>query len=59
MVKQSWWLCYECDHVLRAVEPPSNCPKCKKPYPFDDITRYVPEIAPKHSGAIAYASEKG
>ncbi len=50
MVKQSWWLCYECDNVIRAIKPPKRCPKCKNADLLDDITRYVPEIAPGYSG---------
>lgn len=49
MGKQSWWLCYECDHVIKAVEPPAICPKCKKSDQIGDITRNVPETAPSYS----------
>jgi hypothetical protein len=49
MVRQAWWLCYECDHVIKAVKPPGKCPRCKKSDQLDDITRYVPEVPPQYS----------
>lgn len=58
MVKQSWWLCYECDHVLKAVNPPEKCPKCKKSDQFADITRYVPDVAPPYSQTITRELER-
>ena len=58
MVKQGWWLCYACDNVMKAIRPPKKCPKCKKLDQLDDITRYVPEVAPQYSKTISWESAR-
>jgi rubredoxin len=40
---KSWWICSECDYTLQAEQPPKECPQCKKPCLFADVTCYVPE----------------
>ena len=51
MFKQSWWLCYECDNVIQALKTPKKCPKCKSGQ-LNNITRYVPKVAPQYSQSI-------
>ncbi len=58
MVKQAWWLCYECDNVIQAAKPPKKCPNCNKSSQLDDITRYVPEVAPQYSNPAAREPER-
>jgi hypothetical protein len=52
MFKQSWWLCYECDNVIKAIKTPKKCPKCNKSGQLNNITRYVPKAAPQYSQSI-------
>lgn len=53
MIKQAWWLCHECDHVMKDVVPPDKCPKCKKLGSFTNITRNVPKTAPAYPRSVA------
>jgi rubrerythrin len=41
--RQTFWKCAECNHVLKAVEPPEVCPSCFKKCTFRNVTCYTPE----------------
>jgi rubredoxin len=43
METKNWWICSECDYVIRAETPPEKCPQCGKDCVFSDVTCYIPE----------------
>jgi rubredoxin len=39
----NWWICSECDYILKTEAPPKSCPQCQKECQFSDVTCYIPE----------------
>jgi rubredoxin len=39
----NWWICSECNYILKAENPPTSCPQCHKICQFSDVTCYIPE----------------
>jgi rubredoxin len=39
----NFWLCSECNYVLKADTPPEVCPNCNQKCVFTDVTCYIPE----------------
>ena len=45
----NYWMCSECNYVLKAEVPPDECPNCHEKCAFTNITCYIPECGgPDH-----------
>ncbi len=40
---ESYWKCGNCGYVVQLLEPPPECPSCKKKCEFHNVTCYTPE----------------
>jgi rubredoxin len=53
MLKKVWWKCNSCGYRFQEeVEKgtPENCPSCKEPCTFTDVTCYTPDCGGPESG---------
>ncbi|MFA5628655.1 MAG: hypothetical protein WC958_00095 [Dehalococcoidales bacterium] len=54
----NWWMCSECDYVLKAELPPTKCPSCHAECIFTEVTCYVPDCGGPGNLDVKMVAEK-